>query len=173
MPPPRERDADLLRRARQGDLRRSNTLPGTPERSAVDRATYERRGARHPELTVRQALGHQASGDVAPTLSLFTGDPPGPRLIVIEGASRRDARRAGLYMHATRQLLDDLRYGPQDAETIRRTFNRRFARWRPVAGFTLLADADAVIALVDELRAGEEEVVFDSGRSRPGRRRRR
>ena len=99
--------------ARSGVLTKTNTAKGTRGRQAVDRAKgYEPRVVRHPELTARQAAGHEAPGDVAPTLSLFTGDPPGPRLVVIEGASRRDTRRAGIYMQATRQLADDFRARP-------------------------------------------------------------
>lgn len=57
MPAPGTYDPALLARARSGQLTRSNTRPGTPERRAVDRVTYLRRREARPELTARQALG--------------------------------------------------------------------------------------------------------------------
>jgi hypothetical protein len=74
-------------------------------------------------------------------------------------------------MSATRQLLDDLRVRPQEADSIKRAFRRRFERWQPIGGYRVVSDADAVIALAERARIEEEEPIFDSGRG-PGRTRR-
>ena len=86
---------ELLDRARRRDLTRSNTEPGTPERQAVDRATYLRRRDRKIGPTAREALGHQKPGYRPAQISFFAEGPP--RRIVIEGLSRRDVRRAARY----------------------------------------------------------------------------
>jgi|GEM_PF-4767564 hypothetical protein len=161
MPARRDVDPRLLEAARRGTLTR-NSAQGAEERAAVYRVAAERRLAKHPELSARQALGHEAPGDVPPTISFYAAEPA--RLVTVEGASRRDARRAGVYMRASRDLVDG-RIEPK-------AFERRFRRWKPIAGRQPLADPHAVVALVEHLRAGEEEILFDSGRSRPGRRRR-
>jgi hypothetical protein len=110
------------------------------------------------------------AGDYPPSAAIYAADPA--RYIELEGVSRRDLRRAGIYMQATRQLRADLRARPGEATAIKRAFHRRFRYWRRIAGYRVLSDADAVLALQDGLRAADVEVVFDSGRSRPGRRRR-
>jgi hypothetical protein len=109
-------------------------------------------------------------GDYPPTASFYADDPP--RYIELEGVSRRDLRRAGVYMQATSELRADLRARPSEAATIKRAFSRRFRYWRRIAGYRVLFDPDSVLALQDNLRAADIEVVFDSGRARPGRRRR-
>ena len=153
-----QRDVDprLLSRVRQGELTRGNTTAGSPERHAVDRVAYLRRRARHPELTARQALAHPAPSDVLPSISLMVDYPP--RLVVIEGLTRRDVRRAARYDSLVRQLDRGRIAGA--------TFRRRIAEWRPIAGFVFLADPDAVLALLDELRAHDVELfIYDSGRA--------
>jgi hypothetical protein len=157
MPARRDVDPALLRRAFLGGLRRSNTRPGTPERRAVDRVTYERRRGRHPELTARQALGHQSPADTAPVISLMVDDPA--RFVIVEGLPRRDLRRAGRYDSLINQL-DEGRILPTE-------FRRRVRSWRPIADFRFLSDPDAVLALLEELRASDQEVfVYTSGRAR-------
>ena len=149
-------DTELLLRVYRGELRRSNTQPGTPERRAVDRVTYLRRRRRHPELTARQALSHPAPMDTAPAISLMVDGPP--RFIIIEGLSRGDLRRAGRYQNLVR-LLSEGRMTPAE-------FRRRVRSWRPIAGFTFLSDPDAVLAQLDEQRAGDQDVFYySSGRS--------
>jgi hypothetical protein len=156
MPAHRDVDPDLLARARVGGLRRSNTTVGTPERRAVDRVIYVRRRERYSELTARQALGHPALTDTLSTISLMVDDPP--RFVIVEGLIRRDLRRAGRYDHLVRQL-DEGRLSPV-------VFRRRVRSWRPIAGMQFLADPDAVLALLEERRAGDLEVfVYDSGRA--------
>jgi hypothetical protein len=104
---------------------------------------------------VRQRLGHQGPRDVLPHVGVFFGDPP--RWAELE-LSRRDARRAGRYMALVGQLAEG-KISP-------RAFERRVSGWRPIAGRRFLANPDAVLALLDERRAGEEEVFYyESGRA--------
>jgi hypothetical protein len=133
-------------------------------------AEYRARLRRHPELPARGATGHALAGDYPPTASIYADDPP--RFIELEGVSRRDLRRAGIYTQATRQLRTDLRSRPDAAIAIKRAFQRRFRYWRRLAGYRVLSDPDSVLAVQDAMRAGDVEVLFDSGRARPGRRRR-
>jgi hypothetical protein len=133
-------------------------------------AEYRTRLRRHSGLTARGASGHAVVGDYPPTASFYADDPP--RFVELEGVSRRDLRRAGIYMQATRQLRVDLRAHPAEASAIKGAFGRRFRYWRRIAGYRVLFDPDSVLALQDNLRAADVEVVFDSGRARPGRRRR-
>jgi len=156
MPAHREIDPDLLGRARRGELSRSSTRPGTAERRAVDRVKYVRRRAAHPEITARQALGHPKTGDVLPTISLMVDDPP--RFIVIEALNRRDLRRAGRYDNLVNQL--------NEGRITSASFERRVGTWRPIAGYTFLADPDAVLAILEERRAADLEVFhYESGRA--------
>lgn len=151
----REVDRRLLARARRGALTRGNTRPGTPERQAVDRITYLRRRAARPHLTARQALAHPAPGDVLPSISLYLDEPP--RYTIIEGLSRRDTRRAARH-GALIGLLAERTMRPAE-------FRRRVSSWRPVAGYRFLADPDAVLALIEQLRAEDREVFYyDPGR---------
>ncbi len=164
----------LLARARRGELTRSNTASGSPERSAVDRVVYERRRAHHPELTVRQALGHAAPGDVRPAVTFFAQLGAGPALLEDVAVSRRDARRVGRYLSLV-GLLTEGRLAPA-------AFERRVKRWRPVtildpAGLRgqvrFLSDPAAVLALAEIERGEERESWIDSGRRRPAARSRR
>jgi hypothetical protein len=133
-------------------------------------AEYRSRKRRHPDLTARGATGHGMAGDYPPTAAIYTGGPA--RYVELQGVSRRDLRRAGVYMHATRRLRNDLRARPDEGAAIRRAFRSRFRRWRPIAGHPLLSDPDSVLALQDQMHAADVEIAFDSGRARPGRRRR-
>jgi hypothetical protein len=169
-----EHDPELLRRARKGEITRANTVPGSPERSAVDRITYERRRAHHPELTARQSLGHERAGDVPPTVSFFAQLGAGAALLEDVTVSRRDARRVGRYLSLV-GLLTEGRLAPA-------AFAARVKNWRPVTilgppGFRgqvrFLADPAAVLALAEVERGEERESWIDSGRRRPSARSRR
>jgi len=152
----RDHDPVLLDRALRGELTRGNTRPGTPKRQAVDRITYLRRRERHPQLTARQALGHPSPRDVAPRISLMVEDPP--RFVILEGLNRADLRRAGRYDHYVQQLDTGRITGA--------SFQRRIRTWRLIAGFRFLADPEAVLAILENLRATDHEVfVYESGRA--------
>jgi hypothetical protein len=115
-------------------------------------------------------LGHRVAG-TRPRIASFYADNP-PRFVIVEdGISVRDVQRAGRYMSATGVLVDAHRRGGEDWAQASRAFERRVRRFSPIGGLTLLADPDAVVALAERQRAEEQEIVFDSGRSRPGRRR--
>jgi hypothetical protein len=174
MPPRKDHSPALLARARRGELTRANTEPGSPERSAVDRAVYEQRRSRHPELTVRQALGHERAGDVLPTVSFFAQLGAGAALLEDVTVSRRDARRVGRYLSLVAQLTEG-RLAPA-------VFERRVRSWRPVTildppglrgQVRFLSDPAAVLALAEIERGEERESWIDSGRKRPSPRRRR
>jgi hypothetical protein len=161
----------LLDAAEVGLVTRRNTKPATVGRQAADRATFLRRKAARPGLSAREALGHRVAGTRPRIASFYAANPP--RFVVVEGPlSVRDVQRAGQYMGSVGALLDAHRRGGSEWSQVSRAFERRFRRYAPIAGLALLADADAVIALAEVQRAGEQEVIFDSGRSRPGRRRR-
>ena len=146
----------LAAAAEVGILTRGNTRPGTTGRQAVDRVTYRRRKQKHPDLTARQALGHAKATDRPPKISLLVDDPP--RQIILEGLSRADLSRAARYDNAVSQLAN--------GRLARASFKRRFSTWRPIAGYTLLADPDAVLALLEQLRAEDREpFILDSGRT--------
>ena len=159
-----------------GLLTRANTAPGTAGRRAVDRATYRRRRSAEPELSAREAAGHRVAGTRTRVATFFTDGPP--RLITISDPSvtLRDVRRAGAYMGDVGALLADLSRAsgrPSEIARVKRAWGARMRRRAPIAGYRVLATADAAIALADELRGDEDESLkFDSGRSRPGRRRR-
>ncbi len=149
-------DPELLARARRGDLTRSNTAKGTPERQAVDRNTYVRRRAFRPHLTARQAAGHPAPDDRLPRISLMLADPP--RWVIIESPNRRDVSRAGAYEN----LVGDLERGMISSDA----FRRRVSSWRPISGNRFLSDPDAVLAIIEDRRAGDQELFYyDAGRS--------
>jgi hypothetical protein len=115
-------------------------------------------------------LGHRVAG-TRPRIASFYADNP-PRFVIVEGVSLREIQRAGRYMGSVGALVDAHRRGGSDWAQVARAFERRFRRWAPIAGLNLLANAEAVVALAEAQRAAEQEIVFDSGRSRPGRRRR-
>ncbi len=159
-----------------GVLTRSNTAPGSAGRKAVDRAVYQRRRGAEPDVSAREALGHRPRGARTRVASFFTSDP-GPRAVTVEGlgVTLRDVRRGGEYLHAVRTLRYDLRRSagnPTRAAAIKRDFGRTWRRRAPIQGLALLADADAVVALAADLDTAGWQPLFDSGRSRPGRRRR-
>ena len=152
----RDLPADLVAKARAGRLTRRSTSPGTPERRAVDRVAYLRRRARHPELTARQATGHNVPPLHPPRISIMVDDPV--RFLVLEGFGRRQLSRAGRYA----DLVSKLDRGRIDP----RVFRLRVRRWRSIEGFAFLSDPDAVLALLEQRRANDYEVfVYDSGRA--------
>ncbi len=156
MPGRNELPADLIEQARRGEFTRRTAI--TPEeRSAAYRVEHERQLARRrPGETIRQALGHPASSSTLPLISAFLDDPP--RFAVLDNVTRRDAARVGKYENLVRQLRDGKITG--DA------FRRRVSRWRTVAGHRLLADPEAVLVLLDTLRAEDRELfVYESGRA--------
>ena len=69
----------LLARAKAGELTRSNTQKGTPERQAVDRVTYLKRKAARPNVSAREAAGGKPK---TPRLVSVTNDQ---RLLVANG----------------------------------------------------------------------------------------
>jgi len=154
--PPTDRSR-LNDAARIGLLTSDNTKKGTRGRQAVDRVTRLKREAQHPDLTARQALGHRSPSDTPSQISLMVDDPP--RFVIIEGLLRRDLRRAGRYDSLVGKL-EEHRITPAE-------FRRRVRSWRPIAGFRFLSDPDAVLALLEERRASDQEVfVYSSGRAR-------
>jgi hypothetical protein len=174
MPAPRKLPPSLLARARKGEITRANTTPGSPERSAVYRVISERRLARRPGLTARQALGHEAPGDVLPVVSFYAQLGAGPTLLEDVTVSRRDARRVGRYLSLV-GLLTEGRLAPD-------AFERRVRSWRPVKildptglrGQVMFASAPAAaLNLAERARGEERETWIDSGRTRPSPRRRR
>jgi len=165
----------LVEAARRGVLTDSNTAKGTQGRQAVDRVTgYQRRVVSHPELTARQAAGHEAPGDVLPTVTFFA--QLGILAVVLDSVtvSRRDARRVGRYLSLVAQLTEG-RLAPA-------AFERRVRSWRPVSILDppglrgqvhFLSDPATVVALAEAERGEERESWIDSGRRRPSPRRRR
>jgi hypothetical protein len=170
--PPRS-GTRLYDAAETGLLTRSNTKSGTRGRQAVDAAAYRARKATEPTLSPREALGHRVAGSRSKVVTFYTDDPPRRITLEGEGITRREVRRGGTYLHSVRELIADLRRHPRDADRLRREWERRWRIRAPIAGYPFLATADAAIALADQDRQTGEEPIFDSGRSRPGRRRRR
>jgi hypothetical protein len=156
MPRRLELDPELLERARRRELTRSNTEPGTAERQAVEQVKSQRRKDKHPELTAREALGHPKPGFRPAQISFFAEGPA--RRIVIEGLTRRDVSRAARYD----AFVGNLRNG----RITPAAFRRRIRAWRPIVGFRFLSDPDAVLALIEELRAADiEPFYYEPGRS--------
>ncbi|MGH9110020.1 MAG: hypothetical protein ACRDY3_11260 [Acidimicrobiales bacterium] len=175
MPAHRPVDPRLLARARRGELTR-HTVRTAEERRAVYRAEYLARRVEAPEVSAREALGHHGPLERPRVATFFAQNPEGARLVTLEGVSGADQRRAGRYMRAAQGLARGT-YRPPTGETLSgpaadRHFERRFSRWQPIAGLPLVSDPGTVKALVVESRESGTEVLFDSGRSRPGRRRR-
>ena len=163
----------LLDAAELGLLTRANTKPGTAGRRAVDHVTYLRRRSAEPTLPPREAAGHRVAGSGARAVTFYTSDPARRITLQGEGVTVRDVKRGGAYLHSVRELIAELRRHPGEARRIKRRWESRIRRRAPIGGYPLLATADAAIALADQDRQSGEEPVFDSGRSRPGRRRRR
>lgn len=159
--------------AETGLLTRSNTAPGTRGRQAVDAALYRSRRTREPTLPAREAAGHEVPGSREKTVTFYTDDPPRRITLGGEGITQRDVRRGGAYLYSVRELIAELRRFPGAADRLKGEWERRWRVRAPIAGYPLLATADAAVALADQDRQTGEEPVFDSGRSRPGRRRRR
>jgi hypothetical protein len=88
-------------------------------------------------------------------MSAFVG--PGGDPAMFEGLSRRDASRLARYNSLTGQLAQGT-LSP-------RAFERRVSAWRPVGGQQLTSDPAAVLARLDQLRAGDQE-LFRYRRSR-------
>lgn len=175
MPAPKPVDARLLARARRGELTR-RTANTPEERRAVYRAEYLARRVVASEVSAREALGHYGPLERPRLATFFADTPDGARLVTLEGVSAADQRRAGRYMRAAQGLARGGYRAPSGhwltgAEADRH-FARRFARWQAIAGMPVVSDPDTVKALVVVSREAGEEVAFDSGRSRPGRRRR-
>jgi hypothetical protein len=167
------RRAVQLVRAERHELTRS-TAGTAEERSAVNRVEYLARRTARPDLSARQAAGHEALGDVLPIVTFFAELGAGPTLLVDVTVSRRDARRVGRYLSLVAQLTEG-RLAPA-------AFERRVRSWRPVTildppGFRgqvrFLADPAAVLALAEVERGEERESWIDSGRRRPSARSRR
>ena len=175
MPAHRPVDQRLLARARRGELTRSSARTAD-ERRAVNRAEYLARRAAAPDLPAREALGHYGPLERPRVATFFAQMPEGARLVTIEGVSAADQRRAGRYMRAC-QALARGSYRTPSGEVLTghaadRHFAQRFSRWKPIAGMDVVSDPTTVKALIVVGRETGTEVVFDSGRSRPGRRRR-
>ena len=163
----------LVDAADLGLLTRHNTMPGTAGRRAVDRATYLRRRSAEPTLPPREAAGHRVAGSRPRVATFYTSEPARRITLEGEGVALRDVQRAGAYLHSVRTLIAELRRHPEQAQRIKRGWEWKVRRRAPIAGYPLLATATAAIALADQDRESGEDPVFDSGRSRPGRRRRR
>ncbi|MGO9910346.1 MAG: hypothetical protein ACLPQS_04175 [Acidimicrobiales bacterium] len=166
---------ELLAATSRGGLTKANTRPGTQGRQAVDRVKgYSPRVARHPELTARQAAGHEAPSDVLPVVTFFAVLGAAPTVLADVTVSRRDVRRVARYLGLVGQLSEG-RISPE-------AFERRVASWRPVTildppGFRgqvrFLSDPQAAQFLSEIERGEERESWIDSGRKRPSPRRRR
>ncbi len=163
--------------ASAGLITRSNTEKNTRGRQAAD-AEYRRQQAeKYPELPARERLGHRVAGSRERTASFYTSTG-GPRFIRVEGAdvSLREVRRAAEYLGAVGALMHGRYHTPGGIHltgaAADRHFERRFSRWQPIAGFEVVSDPEAIRALAEQQRVTDEDIVFDSGRSRPGRRRR-
>lgn len=176
MPAHRPVASGLLARARRGELtRRSARSP--EERRAAYRVQYLARRAAAPDISAREALGHYGPLE-RPRVATFFADTldEGGRLVTLEGVSAADQRRAGRYMRAAQGLARGAYRTPSGVwltgANADRHFARRFARWQPIAGMRVVSNPATVKALVVMSREAGEEIAFDSGRSRPGRRRR-
>jgi hypothetical protein len=165
----------LLTRARRGELTRATTRTAE-ERRAVYRMQYLARRAAVPDVKAREALGHYGPLERPRVATFFADRPEGGRLVTLEGVSAADQRRAGKYMRAAQGLARGTYRTPSGhwlaGANADRHFAKRFARWQPIAGMRIVSDPGTVKALVVVSREAGEEIAFDSGRSRPGRRRR-
>ncbi len=144
-------------------------LPGSFEQRVHNRVVYLRRRSAHPGLTARQALGHQAPGDVLPVVSFFGILHGEAALIERVTVSRRDASRVGRYLSLVAGLLDG-RVSPA-------AFRARVRTWRPVnvidpawGKVHFVSDPAIVLALATAAQAQGVESWVDSGRRRSPRR---
>lgn len=141
-----------------GLLSRRNTTPGTVGRQAVDRVTYVRRKAKRPDISAREALGHERPEVRARRVISVLLDRPDP-FVLIEAPSRGEASRAGRYNSFVGKLAA-FRMTPKQ-------FERQVSSWRPIRGERFLADPDRVLAWVEARRAsGQELFVYEPGRAR-------
>ena len=156
MAAPREHDAALLARARRGELTRVNTVPGSPERSAVDRVVYERRRARTaPGETVRARLGHAPPPEV-----VWSAVPTTSGVIDVFTTTRRQSSRVGTYSRDVGLLLDgDL--DPKD-------FERKWRRRRRDIGLDVELEWRAAVVIVLMTAAGPAPEPFYRRRRPPG-----
>jgi hypothetical protein len=152
--PRRHPPDDLVAAARRGLLTRANTKPATKGRQAADAAAYSRRAAgAAPGETVRARLGHEVA--VTRSISALFADPP--RFKVLQSVTRLDAKRIARYHELTRQLVNRRSYRGRVMTPDR--FKRLVSQWRPLSsGERLLADPDAVMAILETLRAEDRDV---------------
>lgn len=158
----------LIRQAATGQLNRSNTAPGSIERAAVNRHEYERRQAlgriragAEPAPSAREAVGHRPPGEDRRLITAYLGDPA--RLVDVE-VSPAVARRIGRHDELVRLLASAGNYRGRPMTPSR--FERLVGAWRPISILDpqgergerrLLADAGAVLALLDTARAEDRE----------------
>jgi len=115
----------------------------------VDREIYERRRAKRPQLTVRQAVGHRPREASAPSIVALVDHPDGGvGYRRFAGLRPMERRRVGRHDALVGQLIA----GRISAAA----FRRRVRRWAPVGGFKLASDPGAVISAVTERRAAGE-----------------
>ncbi|MGH9291928.1 MAG: hypothetical protein ACRD0B_00180 [Acidimicrobiales bacterium] len=138
-------------------LTRRNTRPGTPERQAVNRATYLRRRADlGPGETVRDRLGHGLDDRV---MLAFYGPPA--RAEEFDDLSRAEARRLGRY-HSLVEVSFDQPGSAAERAARAAKFQKTVSRWAPFRGQRLLADPDALAALLtDRLAAGLPIFIYE------------
>jgi hypothetical protein len=146
---PRKRAPDsLLVPARRGVLTRANTKAGSRGRQAVHRAEAERRQLARPLESARQALGHESAARREQIrISALVAGPD--RYIELDGLTRRDRVRVARY----NALVSNLAQGNISPAA----FRRRVSRWQTIAGHRFLADPDAVLALMEQRRAADQE----------------
>lgn len=138
--------------------------------------TYAKRTAAHPEMTAREAAGHYRYEPGAVRVATFfaVAEGGGVELIRVDGISAADERRAGIYMHSVRGLVNNayrLRPGAiLRGEAAKRHFRNRFRAWRPIAGRRVAFDPDAVLAAADAAAAAGIVIAFVSPKRRRSRR---
>jgi hypothetical protein len=151
---PRRQPPDgLISAAKRGELRRSNTMPGTKGRQAVDAVVYRQRAAdRAVGETARQRLGVVRTGR---EMSVLFDGPP--RFEVVSDVTRAEARRLARYD----SLLGQLAGGTLSPTA----FDRRVSSWRPFRGEHFLSEPDAALAILELRRAGDEPIFhYERGR---------
>ncbi len=148
------------------------------ERYARQRARAERRGTTPYRqqvdrgsklgLSPSQSVG-KPHGDEQPasavlseadwTATFYAADPP--RVVTVT-TDRHTAQRIGRYMRLTRDLREE--------RISQEAFRERVRRRQPIGGYRLLDDPRAVLALA--ATTARDDLIFESGRSRPRRTRR-